>query len=194
MSLYNLCLVLPAASMKTTAFFDIPLRWRRQYPVWWPGLKNSPTVTHACRKRRLKWVPSPWGYIWATLSPGVINTPGAPGWGLGAGLTIQPCKKIIVTKPQKGRSVPELGCRAIWWWWWWYRQYVHLICRSVSTRLRFDISQKTVIKITVLFNSNSCREALVCSTDTLWVVGYKSKEFFAFYWSVFDNIPVFDLS
>jgi hypothetical protein len=24
--------------------------------VWWPGNKNSPTVTHACRKRRIKWV------------------------------------------------------------------------------------------------------------------------------------------
>jgi hypothetical protein len=43
-------------------------------PLWWPGLKNSPTVTHACRKRRLKWVPNAWGYSWATLSPGVINT------------------------------------------------------------------------------------------------------------------------
>jgi hypothetical protein len=42
--------------------------------VWWPGLKNSPTVTHTCRKRRLKWVPSAWGYSWATLSAGVINT------------------------------------------------------------------------------------------------------------------------
>jgi hypothetical protein len=42
--------------------------------VWWPGLRNSPTVTHACRKRRLKWVPSAWGYSWDTLSPGVINT------------------------------------------------------------------------------------------------------------------------
>jgi hypothetical protein len=31
-------------------------------PVWWPGLKNSPTVTHACFKRRLKLVPSAWGY------------------------------------------------------------------------------------------------------------------------------------
>jgi hypothetical protein len=41
--------------------------------VWWPGLKNSPTVTHSCRKRRLKWVPSPWSYSWATLSPGIIN-------------------------------------------------------------------------------------------------------------------------
>jgi hypothetical protein len=43
-------------------------------PVWWPGLKNSSTVTHACRKRRLKWVPSAWRYSWATLSQGVINT------------------------------------------------------------------------------------------------------------------------
>jgi hypothetical protein len=44
------------------------------YPVWWPGLNNSPTVTRACRKRRLERVPSAWGYSWATLSPGVINT------------------------------------------------------------------------------------------------------------------------
>jgi hypothetical protein len=43
-------------------------------PVWWPGLKNGPSVTHGCRKRRLKWVPSAWGYSWATLSPEVINT------------------------------------------------------------------------------------------------------------------------
>jgi hypothetical protein len=43
-------------------------------PVWCLGLKNSPTVTHACHKRQLKWVPSAWGYSWATLSPGVINT------------------------------------------------------------------------------------------------------------------------
>jgi hypothetical protein len=38
------------------------------------GRKNSPTVTHACRKRRLKWVPGAWGYNWATLSLGDINT------------------------------------------------------------------------------------------------------------------------
>jgi hypothetical protein len=36
--------------------------------------------------------------------------PGPPGWGLGAGLTIQPCKKVIVTKPPKGRPRPALGC------------------------------------------------------------------------------------
>jgi hypothetical protein len=35
--------------------------------------KNSPTVAHACRKRRLKWVLSAWGCNWATQSPGDIN-------------------------------------------------------------------------------------------------------------------------
>jgi hypothetical protein len=35
------------------------------FPVWWPGNKNIPTVTHACRKRRLKWV--------TTLPLGDIN-------------------------------------------------------------------------------------------------------------------------
>jgi hypothetical protein len=37
------------------------------------GEKNSPTVTHACRKRRLKWVLGAWGYKWANQSPGDIN-------------------------------------------------------------------------------------------------------------------------
>jgi hypothetical protein len=37
------------------------------------GEKNSPTVAHACRKRRLKWVVSAWEYSWATQSPGDIN-------------------------------------------------------------------------------------------------------------------------
>jgi hypothetical protein len=49
------------------------------FPVWWPGNKNSPTVTHACRKRRLKWV--------VTLSLGDINTEvwsSAMGVGRGA--------------------------------------------------------------------------------------------------------------
>jgi hypothetical protein len=51
---------------------------------------------------------SAWVYGWATLSPGVINTrPGPLGWGLGAGLTIQPCKKVIVTKLQKGRPCDD---------------------------------------------------------------------------------------
>jgi hypothetical protein len=35
--------------------------------------KNSLPVAHACRKRRLKWVPDAWGYNWATQSPGDIN-------------------------------------------------------------------------------------------------------------------------
>jgi hypothetical protein len=37
------------------------------------GEKNSPTVAHACRKRRLKWVLGAWGYNSATQSPGDIN-------------------------------------------------------------------------------------------------------------------------
>jgi hypothetical protein len=44
------------------------------FPVWWPGNKNSPTVTHVCCKRWLKWVPGAWGYNWATLPLGDINT------------------------------------------------------------------------------------------------------------------------
>jgi hypothetical protein len=35
------------------------------------GEKNSPTVAHECRKRRLKWVLGAWGY--ATQSSGDIN-------------------------------------------------------------------------------------------------------------------------
>jgi hypothetical protein len=57
-----------------TYLYVVCLTKLSQFPVWWPGLKSNPTVTHACRKRRLKWVPSAWGYSWATLSPGVINT------------------------------------------------------------------------------------------------------------------------
>jgi hypothetical protein len=37
------------------------------------GEKNSPTVTHARRKRRLKWVLGAWGYNWAIQSSGDIN-------------------------------------------------------------------------------------------------------------------------
>jgi hypothetical protein len=51
------------------------------------GEKNSPTVVHACRKRRLKWVLGAWGYNWATQSPGDINMetwPSRLGIGRGA--------------------------------------------------------------------------------------------------------------
>jgi hypothetical protein len=37
-------------------------------PMWWPELEKSPTVAHACRKRRLKWVRSAWGLA-GQLSP-----------------------------------------------------------------------------------------------------------------------------
>jgi hypothetical protein len=95
---------------------QFPSHLLRNCPVWWLGLKNSPTVTGACRKRRIKWVPSAWGYNWVTLSPGVINT---EAWSsrLGVGLTIQPRKNVIVTKPHEGRPGPEFGWLG-WWWWW----------------------------------------------------------------------------
>jgi hypothetical protein len=44
------------------------------------GEKNSPTVAHACRKRRLKWV--------------------LGAWGLDVGLTTPPRKKSAVRKPK----------------------------------------------------------------------------------------------
>jgi hypothetical protein len=42
--------------------------------LWWREDKNSRNVANVCRKRRLKWVPSTWGYSWVILSPGVRNT------------------------------------------------------------------------------------------------------------------------
>jgi hypothetical protein len=48
------------------------LRWMTSRVV--VGKKNSPTVAHTGSKWRPKWVPSAWGYDWAPLSLGVINT------------------------------------------------------------------------------------------------------------------------
>jgi hypothetical protein len=39
---------------------NINFPYIRVYPLWWPGSKNSPTATHACRKRQLKGVPGAW--------------------------------------------------------------------------------------------------------------------------------------
>jgi hypothetical protein len=102
--------------------------------VWWPGLKNSPTVTHACRKRRLKWVPSAWGIAGHLVSGGhkyggLVLQVGR----LGAGLTIQPLKMVFTTK---GRPRPDLGCRAIWWW-----LLVLVIVRTVVFVKSFTSSQ-----------------------------------------------------
>jgi hypothetical protein len=59
-------------------FYLINLTKLDEIPVWWPGNKNGPTVTHAYRKRRLKWV--------ATLPLGNINTEAwSPGMGVGCG-------------------------------------------------------------------------------------------------------------
>jgi hypothetical protein len=72
----------------------------------------SPTVTHACRKWRLKWV--------ATLPLGDINTEAwSTRMGLGVGLTTLPCKKENCWEASKKfsgilkrRSRPKLGCGA----------------------------------------------------------------------------------
>jgi hypothetical protein len=57
------------------SFYDL---YFQTIPVWWPGNKNSPNVTHACRKRRLKWV--------ATLPLGDTNTEAwSSGMGVGRG-------------------------------------------------------------------------------------------------------------
>jgi hypothetical protein len=63
--------------------------------------KNSPTVAHACRKRRLKWVLGTCGYNWATQSPGDINMETWPSrLGVGRGTTTPSRKKSTVRKPK----------------------------------------------------------------------------------------------
>jgi hypothetical protein len=74
-SVLYLCYILSHSEVLKTAFHvvrtpdDAPPFWlTREFhvfgsevkitPVWWPGVKNSPNVAHACRKRRLKWAHS----------------------------------------------------------------------------------------------------------------------------------------
>jgi hypothetical protein len=67
--------------------------------------KNSPTVTHACRKRRIKWVPGARWYNWATLPRGDINTEAwSSRMGVGRGTKNLPCKKKIVEKPPRNSA------------------------------------------------------------------------------------------
>jgi hypothetical protein len=81
-------------------------------PVWWLGSKNSPTVTHACRKRRLKWV--------ATLPLGDINTEAwSSGMGVGRGANNPTLKKEHCWEASKKfsrilrrRPRHKLGCGA----------------------------------------------------------------------------------
>jgi hypothetical protein len=78
------------------------------FPALWPGVKNSPTVTHACRKRRLKLVPGAWGYSWVTLSQGVINTETwfsrLGGWALDQ--QSSPVKRLLLRNPKRGGYGP----------------------------------------------------------------------------------------
>jgi hypothetical protein len=63
--------------------------------------KNSSTVTHACRKRRLQWVLGAWVYNWVTQSPGDISK---ETWsstlGVGRGANDPPPEKSTVRKPK----------------------------------------------------------------------------------------------
>jgi hypothetical protein len=58
--------------------------------------------------------PMGWDLIVGLFYCSVISI-GPPGWGLGAEVTNQHRKKVIVTKPQffYGRPGHDLGCRAI---------------------------------------------------------------------------------
>jgi hypothetical protein len=81
--------------------------------VWWLEDKNCPNVAHTCRKRRLKLVPSPWGYTtWVTLSPGATNNGSlvlqVEGWAWS--WQPHPVKNPAVRKFKEGQR----------WWWWWY--------------------------------------------------------------------------
>jgi hypothetical protein len=79
------------------------------------GKKNSPTVAHACRKRRLKWVLGAWEYNSATQSPGDINM---ETWssrlGLGVGLTTPRRKKTTVRKPKLWPRNSQIDYRDEW--------------------------------------------------------------------------------
>jgi len=64
--------------------------------------KNSPNVVHACRKRRLNWIPSVRGYSWTTLSLEDMNTEAwSTGLWLGVRLTPTPSETIVVKKFQE---------------------------------------------------------------------------------------------
>jgi hypothetical protein len=73
---------------------------------------GGPNVAHACRKRRLKWVPSAWGYSWVTLSPGVTNTETWPSrLGVGRGVD-SPTPSKSCCQESQGRLRPIKGCHA----------------------------------------------------------------------------------
>jgi hypothetical protein len=84
-------------SVKREVIYNILLEFcipKKLVPVWWLGNRNSPTVTHACRKRRLKWV--------ATLPLGDINTETwSSGMGLGVGLQPYPVKRKLLRSLQE---------------------------------------------------------------------------------------------
>jgi hypothetical protein len=71
--------------------------------VWWPGDKKCSNAAHACRIRRLKWVPSTWGTARSPcLRRWQIRRPGPPVWGLGVRLTAPARKNPAVWKSKEG--------------------------------------------------------------------------------------------
>jgi hypothetical protein len=115
----NFCVLLPESHLLVGYWVSDTLKPKRRNisisflhiaHVWWRGLKNSPTVTHACRKRRLKWVPSAWGYSWATLSPGVINTEAwSSRFGVGCWTNNPALNKSYCYTTTKGEARARIG-------------------------------------------------------------------------------------
>jgi hypothetical protein len=79
------------------------------------GEKNSPTVAHVCRKRRLKWVLGSWGYNWATQSPVDINM---KTWssrlGVGRRADDPTPEKVTVRKPKMWPRNSQIAYRDDW--------------------------------------------------------------------------------
>jgi hypothetical protein len=84
-------------------------------PVWWPEDKNIPNVAHACRKRRLKWVPSAWGIVGHSVSGGhkyggQVLQVGGWAWDWQP----HPIKILFSGNPRKSMTHKRLSCQR-WW-------------------------------------------------------------------------------
>jgi hypothetical protein len=78
-------------------------------------------VTHACRKRRLKWVHNAHVYSWVTLSQ--IRRRGPPGWGWAWGWHPHPVKILLSGNPRKTMAHKGLSYQ---WWRRYIMWYTHL--------------------------------------------------------------------
>jgi hypothetical protein len=101
-----------------------------KFSVWWREDKNNPNVAHACRKRRLKWVPSVWGYGWVSLYPGVTNTEAWSSWGLGVGLIAPSWKHPVVRKSKEGYG-PEMAVIPMMTIWYQVVFYISVLYQTI---------------------------------------------------------------